>query len=134
MSACNFCGAAVDYETAQRAAEIQEQTGKACSDANYLKVTARTMPIFYLVSWVPFIGGIAVWGFRFLLFAVPIMAALWWSRHRSIPTTDPDYGQAKRAVGISLVIWGVTAAVWFLVLVATVILSIVAASRAGGVN
>jgi hypothetical protein len=77
MSECKFCGTAVDYEAAQRAAEIQEQTAKACSDANYLKVTARTMPIFYLVSWVPIIGGIAGWGFLFLLFAVPIMAALW---------------------------------------------------------
>lgn len=134
LSECKFCGTAVDYEAAQRAAEIQEQTAKACSDANYLKVTARTMPIFYLVSWVPIVGGSAGWGFLFLLFAVPIMGALWWSRHRTIPTTDPDYKVAKRSVWISLIIWGATAAVWFIVLVASIVLSLLAASRAVGTD
>ena len=43
MSECKFCGTTVDALASAQAAEIQTQVGNACSDASYLKISARVL-------------------------------------------------------------------------------------------
>jgi hypothetical protein len=132
VSRCGFCGAPVDALAAEEAAENTAQVNQACSEANYLKIMARALPGFYLLSWVPFLGGIGTLGSLGLFVVIPVMAGLWWSRFRALQTGDPDYKQAKRSVGVALAIWGATVAVWFIIFAIRVVLAVMAAAQRAG--
>jgi len=115
MSQCRFCGQPLDSATAQAAADLQERVSKACNDASYLKITARAMPVFYLISFIPVVGVFAGWGFLFLIVAVPVMALLWWIRFRAVESSDPDLRKAKRETFVALGIWAGMALVWMVI-------------------
>lgn len=115
MAQCSYCGVSVNYESAQAAAGVQRQVGQACSDASYLKIMARAQIVFYALSWIPFVGGFAVWGWLFLVFAIPIMLIRWWVKFRALQTADPDFENARRTTIVALVIWSVMMIIWFVV-------------------
>ncbi len=121
MSACKFCGNQVNLETAEQAADVQDAIGNACSEANYLKVTARAIPVAYAVSFIPLIGGAVGWGFLILLIVTPSMFLRWWIKYPTIQTSDGDYKAAKTSTWISIAIWGGMILVW---LVASLIISL----------
>ena len=119
MNYCRFCGVAIDPDQAQAAAAIQDQVGRACNDASYLKVMARAMPIFYLATWIPSFrvaawAGVTSWAFLFLLFAIPIMSIRWWMKYQVIQTGDVDYEEAKNSTLVALVIWSVMVLIWII--------------------
>lgn len=93
---------------------MQEKTGQACNDASYLKIMARTMPVFYLIGWIPFVGAVGSWGFLFLLLAVPIMAVRWLIKYSAVRTEDPDFKRAKRSTMIAMAIWGGMLVIWII--------------------
>lgn len=113
MGNCSFCGAAINYETALAAADIQAKVGQACSDASYLKITARALVVFYLLSWIPFLPLVG-WGALILMIAVPVMLVRWWVKYGKLQTGDPDYEKAKRDTIIAAVIWSALIALWFI--------------------
>lgn len=112
MTNCSYCGVVINLESATAAADVQSKVGKACSDGNFLKIMARALPVFFLASMIPFVGGIAGWGFLFLLIAVPVMLVRWWIKYNSIQTADQDYESARRDTIISAVIWCGVIVVW----------------------
>ena len=71
----------------QRSRELQRRSGRSESPGqNQRRVQRRQLPeghgagdgdvlfkTFYLISWIPLIGGVGTIGFLILLFAVPIM-------------------------------------------------------------
>jgi len=114
MANCPYCGVEINPEAAIAAAGVQSQVGKACSDANFLKIMARALAVFFLAIWFPIIGGLAGWGFLILLIAVPVMLIRWWIKYRGIQTGDPDYELAKRDSIVAVVIWCGVVVVWLL--------------------
>jgi hypothetical protein len=112
----------VDAAAAEQAAEVQARVGSACSDASYLKISARVIPVSYAVSFIPIIGGIAGWAFLILIILTPILFVRWWVKYPKIETPDPDYKKAKSSTWVSLAIWGGMIVVWLVVSVVVTIL------------
>jgi hypothetical protein len=112
MNQCRFCGMLIDAALAQASAHHQADTSRACSDANYLKIMTRTMPVFFLLNLIPVVGGFAGWGLIFLLIAVPILIVRWWVKYGGIQTQDADYPKARSSTFISLIIWVAMVIVW----------------------
>ena len=128
MSECKFCRAPVDAVASAQAAEVQSKVGSACSDASYLKISARVIPVAYAVSFIPIIGGIAGWAFLILMILTPILFVRWWMKYPSIQTKDADYPKAKSSTWISIALWGGMVLVWFVV---SVILEVILAMLQG---
>ncbi len=124
MNECKFCGATVNADAAEGAANVQDDVAAACSTANYMKILARAYPVFYVLSWIPLIGGVGTFGSIAMFFAVPIMFIYWWVKYRQIVTTDPDYPKAKSSTWISLAIWGAVVVIGFILTVVLSILSL----------
>lgn len=112
MTNCSYCGVVINPESATTAADVQSKVGKACSDGNFLKIMARALVVFFLVSLVPIVGGLAGWGFLFLLIAVPVMLVRWCIKYNGLQTGDKDYEVAKRNTIISAVIWCGVVVAW----------------------
>ena len=112
MTNCPYCGVVINAEAATAAADVQSNVAKACSDANFLKIMARAQAAFFLISFIPILGGFAGWGFLFLLIAVPVMLVRWWIKYRKIQTADKDYETAKRDTIIAAVIWSGLIVLW----------------------
>jgi hypothetical protein len=69
---CRFCGAVVDREAARKAAALMAKVNQACSDSSYMKSTALTLPVFFILRFVPFISAMGGIGFWVLLIAIPL--------------------------------------------------------------
>lgn len=95
---CRFCGATVDRESALKAARALAEINQACSDASNIRITALTIPVFFLVRYIPFFGWAGTIGFWCLLLFVPIWAGLWLFKYRSILTDDADFLRARKTV------------------------------------
>jgi len=78
---------------------------QACSDASYLQIMAGTMLVFLLLAFLPLVGFVAIIGFYFLIFAVPIMTIRWWVKFGKLTSDDADWRRAKRTIVISIAIW-----------------------------
>jgi len=111
MTNCSYCGVAINAEAATAAADVQANVAKACSDANYLKIMARALGVFYLLNLIPFLPLVG-WGFLVLLIGVPIMMVRWWVKYSKLQTSDADYEKAKRDTIIAAVIWSALAVLW----------------------
>jgi hypothetical protein len=95
---CRFCGAVVDREAARKAAALMAKVNQACSDSSYMKSTALTLPVFFILRFVPFIsamGGIAFW---VLLIAIPLWSLRWLLKYRGIVTDDAEFRKARSTV------------------------------------
>lgn len=114
MSNCPYCGVAINFEAASAAADNQAKVAKACSDASYLKIMARAQVAFFLISWIPIIGGFAGWGFLFLLIVLPVLLVRWWVKYRNLQTADSDYKKAKRDTIIASVVWSALVVLWLI--------------------
>lgn len=121
MSNCSYCGVAINHEAAMAAANVQAKVGQACSDASYLKITARAFVLFYLLDWIPFMPLVG-WGALILFIAVPVMLVRWWVKYSKLQTADPDYEKAKRDTIISAVIWSALVALWFIIIAINILL------------
>ncbi len=128
MNECRFCGTPVDAAASAQAAEAQAQVGRACSDASYLKISARVIPGAYALSFIPLLGGPAGWAFLILMILTPILFVRWWMKYPAIQTKDPDYQKAKSSTWISIAIWGGMIVVW---LVVSVLLGVILALLQG---
>jgi hypothetical protein len=117
MRSCRFCGVAIDPDAAAAAANLQEQVQKACGQASSARITAMTMPIFFLVSFLPFIGIIGLAGTVATLLIVPLSVTRWRIRFGRLESPDPDLPRARRAVRDAVLVWAAMAIVsvlWFL--------------------
>ena len=111
LTNCPYCGVMINLEAATAAADNQANVAKACSDANFLKLMARALAGFFLLSFVPFVPLVG-WGSLILFIAVPIMLVRWWIKYRNLQTSDPDYERARRDTIIAAVIWCAVVVVW----------------------
>lgn len=112
MANCPYCGVAINAETARTAAEVQSKVGAACSNASYLKIMARAMIVFYLIGWIPFVGGVGSLGFLAMVILIPILLIRWWVKYGKLQTGDTDYEKARRDTVIAAVIWSVMLIIW----------------------
>ena len=97
---CRFCGAAIDAEAAEKAAEVMARVNQACSDASYLRIAAVATLVFLGMMFLPFFSWYGTWGFYILVLAVPVMAIRWWGRFFRIETEDHDFIRARRTVAV----------------------------------
>lgn len=111
MTHCRFCGVAIDPRAASLASQNQAAVARACNDANYLKIMARSLIVFYLVSWVPFLGAVG-WAFLILMIVIPALFIRWWIRYRALQTGDADFEGAKRQTVIAVIIWSAMFLLW----------------------
>jgi hypothetical protein len=105
VTTCPYCSAPVDEEAALRAADDREKYQKAFADANSLVITARSFPLAFVATFIPFIGSVGSLGVLLLLVWVPAGLFRWYRRHSNLNRSNPDYAQARRWVTQSLVIW-----------------------------
>lgn len=105
ITSCPYCSAPIDEEAAQRAADDREKYQKAFADANSLVITARSFPLAFGASLLPFIGGVGSLGVLLLLVWVPAGWFRWHHRHSNLNGANPDYAQARTWVMQSMVIW-----------------------------
>ena len=120
MTHCRFCGVAIDPRAAMLASQNQAIVARACNDANYLKIMARSLIVFYLVSWVPFLG-ISGWAFLILMLAIPVLFFRWWIKYSSLETVDADFEEAKRQSVIAIVIWSPMFLLWLVGVVISIL-------------
>ncbi len=103
--ACRFCRAKVDHEAARKAAALLSRVNQACSDASYMTSTALALPVFFVLRFIPFLGGLGSVGFWALLIVLPVWALRWWLKYRKIETDDADFHRArKRALVTGIVV------------------------------
>ena len=111
LTNCPYCGVILNLEAATAAADNQSNVAKACSDANFLKIMARALVLFFVLSFVPFLPLVG-YGSLILFLAVPVMLVRWWIKYRKLQTADPDYEKAKRDTIIAAVIWSGVIVLW----------------------
>jgi hypothetical protein len=97
MQTCPFCSASIDHAAAAASAELFARVNQAISDAGFLKVMAGATGGFFLVSLLPFVGGLGNLGFLFLAVATPVMVVRWFVKFRDLASTDPDFVSARHA-------------------------------------
>lgn len=98
---CRFCGAKVDPESARKAAALMARINQACSDASYMRSCALSVPVFFVLRFVPFVAMLGGVGFTGLSFIVPIWAMRWWSKFGNIESDDADFRKARSTVKIA---------------------------------
>jgi uncharacterized BrkB/YihY/UPF0761 family membrane protein len=116
---CPQCGAAIDLQWAQQAAGRQDALNRSFNEANFARNVAQVTAFFYLVSFVPVLGGFGSLGFMLGMFATPILALIWYFRSfvplQTAGGLHPDLQQAKRRVLIALAIWAGLFVLWIVV-------------------
>ena len=70
-----------------------------------MRILAGLVIAFFALSFIPFLGIVGVFGYWFLLVAVPVMEVRWWVKFGTIRSDDPDFRRAKRAMLIAVGIW-----------------------------
>lgn len=102
---CRYCSVPIDRGIAQMAAYTQERVNQACNEASYIRIMAGTMWLFFLLSFIPFVGGIMTWGVWFTFVGVPVLTIVWYAKFSGIQSNDPDFAQAKRTRNMALLMW-----------------------------
>ena len=118
MQTCPFCSATIDHAAAAASAEVFARVNQAISDAGYLKVMAGAIGGFFLVSLLPFVGGLGNLGFLFLVIATPVMVIRWFVRFGNLTSSDPDFVSARHAATAA----GIVSVAVLLILIAAFIL------------
>jgi len=98
---CRFCGQAVDYAAAVKAAEVLSKVNQACSDASYMKSCALALPVFFVLRYVPFFAGLGGIGLLGLSIGIPIWALRWWLKYGSLQSDDTEFLRARKTVKIA---------------------------------
>lgn len=116
MRTCSYCGSAVDPAAAAAAADTQALVQRACGAASSAVITARAMPVLFLLTFVPVIGGMALAGTIATLALVPAEVLRWHWRFAQLSSPDPDLGRARIALRVAIYIWAAVLAafvLWF---------------------
>jgi len=95
---CRFCGVKVDHEAARKAAVLMANVNQACSDASYMRSTALTLPVFFVLRFVPFFNWVGLIGLLVLTLVIPFWALRWWRKYSEIETDDADFRRAQNRV------------------------------------
>lgn len=77
MNSCPYCRVTIRHDAALAAASHH---ASACNSSSFLKVMARAMVVFYLVSWIPIVGEAAGLAFFAMAVIAPVALAVWWAR------------------------------------------------------
>lgn len=126
---CRFCGAPVNPDYARHAAEVLTRINQACSDASYMRSTALSLPVFFVLRFLPILSMLGTIGWTALLIGIPIWAAIWWIRYNAIETADQDFVRARKTVLIVGIVAGsllLISMILFLVFFAAGFLAVVA--------
>lgn len=99
---CRFCSAPVDPEAAAIGARLQAQVNNACNQAKLLRHFAVSMWVFFLLSFLFAMAGVA---FTALMVVIPGWLLYWQFTFGKLSTNDPDYEKARRDRLIALGIW-----------------------------
>jgi hypothetical protein len=95
---CRFCSSIIDPAVAEAAAEKMARVNQACSDASFLRTMAISILVFFGVMFIPFMTWLGIFGYYFLMFAVPFMTIRWWIRFHAIRADDRDFNRARTTV------------------------------------
>src|SRR6185437_16783170 len=101
VETCRFFSMPVDRPLALHCAIILAKVNRACSDGTTLRICAVSLPVFYILRFVPFLSMLGLAGFIGLSFAIPVWAVVWWARFGEIDSKDPDYIRSRKAVRIA---------------------------------
>ena len=116
MTSCTYCSAAIDPGEAAATAANQERVQRACGQASSTRITALMMPVFFVLSFAPFIGGIGSLGIAVATVVVLYNGLQWHRRYRGLESADPDLPRARKAIGEAFFAWAVMLVVdgaWF---------------------
>src|SRR3954447_16393007 len=120
--ACRFCGVTVDHEAASKLAEVLAKVNQACSDASYLRSTSLTLPVFFVLRFIPFGSMLGGLGFVGLSFVIPIWGMRWWLKFGKLDSRDPEFRSARTTVkAASLIVLAVLVVLVILPSVASVL-------------
>ncbi len=115
---CRFCGAKVNHESAQKAAQLLAVVDQACSDASYLRntaVLAFCLPPGIVIGLLRSPRFILLVGFQNVLLGFcilvlvvsspfPIWCMRWWKKYANLTSEDDEFQSARglvRALGFS---------------------------------
>lgn len=116
-ASCDTCSALIDADAAEAAADRREQILKANGEANNLVITARTLPLAFGLTFVPFLGPVGVVAVAVLLVQVPFACVRWYLRYRKLSFPEPELVEARRWWKQSLAIWSlavIATPIWML--------------------
>jgi hypothetical protein len=109
-----FLRRAVDRDIALKSAALLAKVNQAISEANYMRTVALSIPVFFLLRFVPFISMLGMLGFYGITIALPIWGVVWWFRYNALEYDDAEFKKARRTVMIATI---VVAAVFLLLVV-----------------
>lgn len=95
---CRFCGAPVDRAIALKSADLLARVNTAISEANYMRTVALSLPVFYILHFIPFANMLGSLGFFVVTVVVPIWGVIWWIRYNAIEYDDAEFKKSRRAV------------------------------------
>lgn len=118
---CRFCGAPVDRDIALKSAALLAKVNRAISEASYMRTVAFSLPVFFLLRFVPFLSMLGGLAFSGITVVVPVWGVIWWIRYNAIEYDDAEFRKARKAV---LIVTIVVAAVFAFLVVLLLIVGI----------
>lgn len=109
---CRFCGAKIDHQAAQKAAQLLEKVDQACNDASILRysaVSAFTLSVGIVIGVLRnprFIERVGfqnvVLGYCALVLAVslpfPFWSLRWWAKNAHLESDDEEFQNDRKMV------------------------------------
>ena len=126
-TSCRFCGAPVDRDIALKSAALLARVNQAISEANYMRTVALSLPVFFLLRFVPFISMLGGLGFFGITVVVPVWGIVWWIRYSAIEYDDAEFKKSRRAVLITAI---AVAAVFLVIVLLTLLAAFAIGLRA----
>ena len=111
---CRFCGAPVDRDIALKSAALLAKVNQAISEASFMRTVAFSLPVFFVLRFLPMISMLGELGFVGITIVLPIWGVVWWFRYNALEYDGAEYKKARRTVMIATI---VVAAVFLLLIV-----------------
>jgi Ca2+/Na+ antiporter len=101
---CRFCGAHIDSDIALKSAALLAKANQAISEASFMRTVAFSLPVFFVLRFVPLISMLGELGFVGITIVLPIWGVVWWFRYNALEYDDAEFKKARRTVLIATIV------------------------------
>lgn len=101
---CRFCGAPVDRDIALKSAALLARVNTAISEASYMRTVAFSLPVFFVLRFVPLGSMLGELGFLGITIVLPIWGVIWWIRYNALEYDDAEFKKSRCTVLIATIV------------------------------